>query len=271
MIRVRTYGPNSDVASADLNDIQDKALGIAQMNGVWIGGIGPPLRVNGSTQLYIPASPGLVLNDKVLPGRAAHSATLSAGGAANTWFYVYAWDNAGAIEYEVSTTVPVLSPGGFLFKTGQTKNYRYVGCFRSSTTVGQYVDCWTFNGTFHYDLGNQASFPFPLTAGTGTVRTVIALANYLPPHARQVRLRVRSAYSASAITTSVTLYNVAAGGYAILDVLLPNTGGTEVRYGNGVVTAFADSSRQVWYINSNASMSTDVICEGFTDSPLAGT
>ena len=67
-------------------------------------------------------------------GYSANAATIGAskieggGNLANsTWYYVYAWDNAGTVDYLLSTTAPRASRQ--YRNSGDGSQYRYLGCF----------------------------------------------------------------------------------------------------------------------------------------------
>ncbi len=118
------------------------------------------------------------------------AAKISGGGnlANSTWYYVYIWDNAGTLDYEISTTAPSSSRRT---KTGDVTR-RYLGCFRT-TSAGAPFPMRAIRGRCLYRRGGIASVTGALgsnglralieTTATGSV-TSLDLSSRVPPHAR---------------------------------------------------------------------------------------
>lgn len=143
----------------------------------------PWLRIReGATDLEIGACTELVLGENRLSGAAT---TLALGTLpANVWRYVYAWNDGGALEYEISATVP---EAGLVFKTGDTTR-RYIGAFRT-TLLGLVVP-------FQLVRGRARQIHRVLSAGTSATWATLALRDIastvdaIPPHAQRAELRL---------------------------------------------------------------------------------
>ncbi len=145
----------------------------------------PWLRIReGATDLEIGACTELVLGEDRLSGA---SATLALGALpADVWRYVYAYNDGGALEYEISATAP---EAGLVFKSGAGgTNYRYVGAFRT-TLLGLVVP-------FQLVRGRARQTHQVLTGGTSATWATLALRDIastvdaIPPHAQRAELRL---------------------------------------------------------------------------------
>lgn len=152
-----------------------------------------------ATDVFVGPIATLVLGSRVLSSAAALEVPTPGGGlAAETWYYVYAYDSSGTLAVEASTTAPESS---LTFKTSDTTR-RYLGCFRTST--GSVVLPFrSVNGRFLYRASwDTASELQALLATTGVSATDVILARggtatkeLIPPHTRMAR--VQSALSAT--------------------------------------------------------------------------
>lgn len=124
---------------------------------------------------------------------------VSGGGnlANSTWYYVYIWDNAGTLDYEISTTAPSASRR---VKTGDATR-RYVGCFRT-TSAGAPIPVRASRGRYVYRASALGSTGLAVvTSGTDSSYTAFSCAGFVPPHARLATLRVRAVGTGSAAVT----------------------------------------------------------------------
>ena len=195
MDRVTTYTTNSQVLSADLNGIQDRAAGLLQLVGTWIGRK-PDLVLTASPALEVRRHRGVVVgttagNSVLLPasaGQAITTGTLSN----STWYYVYAYNGGSysspAIAYEVSTTAPDAS---LSIKNGDASR-AYLGCFYSDS--GGAIRRFDANGA-----SGQVRYRLTaLTGGRDDVKALDAVGNvaytdldlsaWVPDHAKSVVL-----------------------------------------------------------------------------------
>lgn len=100
----------------------------------------------------------------------------TAGLANSTWYYVYAKQTAGALDFDVNTTAPdaILVGKG---ASGDTR-FRYLLCFRTDGS-GNIVPFRYQSGHFRYYQNQGAA---PLTSLANTSFTTLSLAALVPPH-----------------------------------------------------------------------------------------
>lgn len=210
---------------------------------------------NSSFSLTIGAIQTIVLLNSggAYHGYSANAATIGAskieggGNLANsTWYYVYAYDNAGTVDYLISTTAPRASRQYRNSVDGS--QYRYLGCFVTNPS-GAPLPFRMHRGKYTYRLSGAAvadirALNTSTTAGAATdvilARGGTAGQELIPPHARVARVQVGA---------------TAAGGNAL--VLLytkADTTGLTFRHhiGDGLTTYAeldieTDSSRTVQY------------------------
>ena len=143
----------------------------------------PWLRIReGATDLEFGACTELVLGEDRLSGAAG---TLALGTLpADVWRYVYAWNDGGALEYEISATAP---EAGLVFKTGDASR-RYIGSFRT-TLLGLIVP-------FHLVRGRARQTHRVLNAGASAawatliLQDIISSVDAIPLHATRAELRI---------------------------------------------------------------------------------
>lgn len=173
----------------------DAAVGRLAWNG--------RVRVGAATTgigVYLGAIDALLIGTSVL-GQAAE--TEVAGSlplaALSTWHYLYGYDNAGALGLQVSTDPPDAS---LTWKSTGDLTHRYLGCFRTDGS-GNPIYCNAVRG--EYQWMNAPAAREPLAAGAATSATNVVCSAYAPPHARLLRLRLRTADTTGADRTSSIL------------------------------------------------------------------
>ncbi|HHA2912813.1 TPA: hypothetical protein ACOD97_000152 [Stenotrophomonas maltophilia] len=99
--------------------------------------------------------------------------------AANTWYHNYVYDNAGATDVEISTTVPAPPYNGAArAKTGDTTR-RYLGSFRTDGSGAIYNFIHTDDGVIY--LTDISVTPFRVLAnGASTSWTTFSVSNVAP-------------------------------------------------------------------------------------------
>lgn len=105
--------------------------------------------------------------------------------ANSTWYYVYCWDNAGTLDYQISTTAPRAS---MAYKNTAGNVYRYLGCFRTNS-IGAPIPMRARRGRYVYRLSATTD---PQAYSDSTARGSaydVSLAGLVPPHARMARLQ----------------------------------------------------------------------------------
>ncbi len=192
--------------------------------------------------------------------------------SANTFYYVYAWSDAvasGSVKFQISATPPTSNGAPTVrlqYKRGETKNYRYLGCFVTNGS-GDPLVMRSVHGRYLYRRSAISAADLrALTGGVATSFTDVPLTKYVPPHARFVNLELLVTNSDTALvrtghvrtkgdTTNTTLlaaYPVAVGvlgGFSRMS--------TEIE---------TDSARVIQYDVSDAATTTltiDVL--GFTE------
>lgn len=170
------------------------------------------------------------------------AAKISGGGnlANSTIYYVYAYDNAGSLDFQIATDVPNAN----LSTKNASSQYRYLGWFTTDSS-GAPLPFIKRGRTYRFLFGAIASTSVHrvITAGNVTSFTAVTV-SCIPAHARLIRLHFeltpgaagRAAYFRAGGTSTFHKYFVAQATYAVL-------GDTAVEL---------NSSRQFEYKVSNA-------------------
>ena len=230
------------------------------LNGLLVGGRVLYSDSSGSaTDVFVSPITRLVLGSRVLSSASAMEAPLPGGAlAAETWYYVYAYDNSGTLALETSTTAP---DSALVFKSSTT-THRYLGCLRTSTAAAV-LPFRSVGGRYSYRASwDTASELQALLATTGVSATDVILARggtaskeLIPPHTRMAR--VQSSLSAT-------------GGEATATFLTKgDTPGTTIRqeHADGIQASMeflieTDSARTVQYaltLGSTGSLTLRVV------------
>lgn len=105
--------------------------------------------------------------------------------ASSTWYYVYAYDNAGSLDFEISTTAP---NANICIKSGDSTRI-YLGCFRTLST-GAPIPMRMKRGRYLYNFsGSAVADTRALNAGTATSDTAVDLAGLVPLHSQMATIR----------------------------------------------------------------------------------
>lgn len=111
-----------------------------------------------------------------------------------TRYYIYAYDNAGAIAFAINTTAPT-SEG--LYQTGST-DYFYVGTFSTDRILGTPNEYFADNGEYVYTRNPDQTV---LIAGAALVQTTVdmetATGRLVPSYATRVLLQAQLAVGAA--------------------------------------------------------------------------
>lgn len=103
----------------------------------------------------------------------------------NTWLYVFVYDDAGTLAFEIATTAPSSSSGRTL-KTGDSTR-RYLACFRTDGS-GAPIAAHTSRGVTTYTQGLHAGYVS--VAGPTLGWTALSLAASAPPWCRSAVVTV---------------------------------------------------------------------------------
>lgn len=159
------------------------------------------------------------------------------------WRYVYAWINAGALDFEISTTAPNASR---TLKSGDTTR-RYLGCFRT-TSAGAPIPVRASRGRYVYRRsGGAVADTRLLSAGNATTATAVDCSALVPPHARLVTLHAELLNTAAAINYAHLRTNGDSGADE-LTIALTNVNNSTATGSYDIET---DSSRNVAYYVTN--------------------
>lgn len=127
--------------------------------------------------------------------------TITGGLVASTRYWVYAYDDAGAINFTASTTGPDV---GMRYMTGNT-DYAYVSTFYTDT-VPNVLTYTQIDDYFKY-LNFGAGANRVLIAGSAVVGTAVSLAGPVPPQALAVDFKAGWSSAADLATVRVTTTN----------------------------------------------------------------
>lgn len=122
---------------------------------------------------------------------------ISGGGnlANSDWYFCYAYDNAGTLDFELSTTEP---NANLCIKTGDSTRV-YIGCFPTLST-GAPVPLRASRGRYVYrHSGSAVADTRVLNAGTATSNTAVDCAALVPAHSRLATIRAEVTNTAGAI------------------------------------------------------------------------
>ena len=106
--------------------------------------------------------------------------------ANSTWYYVYCYDNAGSLDFEISTTAPNTN----LCTKGADSTRIYLGCFRTLST-GAPIPVRMKRGRYLYNYsGSAVADTRALNGGSATSNTAVDLAALVPLHTQMATVRV---------------------------------------------------------------------------------
>lgn len=115
----------------------------------------------------------------------------------STFYYVYAWSDSAApanVKFQISTSPPTTNGTPTVrtgYKRGETKNFRYLGCFPTDGS-GNPIPLRMVNGIYRYDFDSlSVSAPHRLLNAADSASptwTAVSAAAVVPPHCRNARL-----------------------------------------------------------------------------------
>lgn len=202
---------------------------------------------------------------KVLPyaGGTIGAAQIQGGGnlASSDWYYVYAYNNAGTIAFEISTTEP---NGARTIKNGDATR-AYLGCFPTLST-GAPVPLRASRGRYVYDVGGSAVADMSVVAaGAATAYTSVPCAALVPPHARLATLDVRGTLPAGAgvITSAVQVQSY--GSTGAMAHVLHNGVGVALEPRSAMFDVVLDASQRAQYkvVGGANAPTADIYVTGF--------
>lgn len=226
--------------------------GAANNFTITLGAINAVLLYTGSVYKAFAYAGGNITQTKVEGG----GGTL---GASAKWWYVYAFVNgSGQLDFEVSDTAPNASR---TLKSGDNTR-RYLGCFKTDSSGAPLPMRRVNNLCLYRASGLAANDLRALNAGTTTGSyATVALATWIPPHARVARLR--------GLLKAVA--GIGGQGLAYVQTAGDTGGGSETlftsatagEYGGHSFDVETDASRQVQYQNSIANLELTLYVHGW--------
>jgi hypothetical protein len=129
--------------------------------------------------VYIGAVESLLIGTSLLTQAAETevTGTIPLAGV-SSWYYVYAYNNAGALALQVSLDAP---DAALCWKSSGDLTHRYLGAFR---TDGSGNPIYMTSSRGHCRWMTAPAARAALSAGSAIAATSVACAAYAPPHAR---------------------------------------------------------------------------------------
>ncbi len=175
--------------------------------------------------------------------------------ANDTFYYVYACVVAGALSFEVSTTVP---DGPLTWKTGAAGTHRYLFCFRTSST-GVPLPMRMSSGLYTYRRSAIGDVALCAVEGNATSWTTVSLAALVPPHVFSARVELVAGSAGTAGSAQLRTPGDTAGSYAVTVTT------AALSTSRVVLDLETDSARAVEYRVSHASIAAQLFAHGFSE------
>lgn len=208
---------------------------------ITIGAISHITLYNGTTYKSFSYGGGSITQTKVEGG----GGTL---GAAEGWWYIYAYNNAGSLDWEISQTAPLAARK---VKSSSSQK-RYIGAFRADTN-GIPMAMRMVRGRAMFRTQQQVATGLVATTPTSVIVRPSGTTEspLLPPHARVAILDFRFKRGTDASTKAANIYGAGSSSHVNLEITGEDLGG--VSYTRQVVADVeTDSSRQFMYALSSA-------------------
>lgn len=259
MDRVNTWVPGELVASADLNEIQDREVSYLDVAPAFTG-VRPRLSWASASTLAIvsPARFGASNHNNAsrIPSQnqTITPATILGSALANsTWYYLYVFNSGTRIAPVLSFLVSTTGPDPLRHAHGADFNAAYVGCFRTDGS-GNILPFYCINGRYTWRQSAAAGTPFSLGSfnGTGSPHE-LSLATRVPPHAFMARVRLQINCTGAAVV-SLQTNGDSAGLYDYSDLAL--IAGTQLAEQFEILT---DSSQKLKLAVANAGVRVEVL------------
>lgn len=167
------------------------------------------------------------------------------GNLANSmWYYVYAYDNAGSLDFEISQTAP---NANLCTKSGDSTRI-YLGCFRTLST-GAPIPLRMKRGRYVYNFaGSAVADTRALNAGSATSNTAIDLAGLVPPHTQMATIRAEVVSTSGA---SINYAYIRTEGESGADEVAVPVPGTSAMSATLVLDVITDADQDIAYRVSN--------------------
>ena len=164
--------------------------------------------------------------------------------ANSTWYYVYCYDNAGSLDFEISTT----APNNSLCTKGADSTRIYLGCFRTLST-GAPIPVRMKRGRYLYNYsGSAVADTRALNAGSATSNTAIDLAALVPPHTQVATIRAEVVSTSGASINYAYIRTEGESGADEVSIPVP---GTSAMSASLVLDVVTDADQDIAYRVSN--------------------
>lgn len=164
--------------------------------------------------------------------------------ANSTWYYIYAYDNAGSLDFEISTT----APNNNLCSKGADSTRIYLGCFRTLST-GAPIPVRMKRGRYLYNYsGSAVADTRALNAGSATSNTAIDLAALVPPHTQVATIRAEVVSTSGASINYAYIRTEGESGADEVSIPVP---GTSAMSASLVLDVVTDADQDIAYRVSN--------------------
>lgn len=139
--------------------------------------------------------------------------------ANSTWYYVYCYDNAGALDFEISIT----APNANLCTKGADSTRIYLGCFRTLST-GAPIPVRMKRGRYLYNYsGSAVADTRALNAQSATSNTAVDLAAWVPPHTQVATIRAEVVSTSGASINYAYIRTEGESGADEINIPVPGT------------------------------------------------
>lgn len=220
------------------------------------------ITVGGIQSLVLPNEGGSAYNAffYVTGSPTITEANIAGGVLANsTRYYVYAFNNAGTLAFEIVTDAPRASR---VHKTGSGAGpvaRRYLGTFYTSS-AGAPIPCRAVRGVYTFRRSALGLNVLRAYNGSDTSWTSVDLSGFIPPHARVARVELVAGSGGTIGSAQLRTTGDTAGGFYAANVL--GTIGDTDRMAFEVET---DASRTVQCQVSHSSISAELFVHGFSE------
>lgn len=187
-------------------------------------------------------------------------ANVSGGVLANsTRYYVYAFNNAGTLAFEIVTTAPRASRVHQSGSGAGPVARRYLGTFVTDSS-GAPIPCRAVRGVYTFRRSALAANALRVVNGSSTSWATADLSSLIPPHARVARVELVAGSSGTAGSASLRTTGDTAGGvYAV------NVTTTTADTDRATFDIETDSSQTLEYQVSHASIAAVMHVCGFSE------
>lgn len=160
-----------------------------------------------TTQIKVKSGLCHIQNGDIIIKLASDSTKTLSSLSANTWYYLYAFESSGALDWEWSTTAPASPYFGNARSMTSNQTRRLIGLFKTgaSSQIFKFIHN-SLSGEYNYQERYDAS-PFRiLAAGNQTSFTTVSAAAVVPPIADLTLMRILNYSDGGANSSTGAIY-----------------------------------------------------------------